>query len=341
MNRLFFLQICALAFVTSLLPFVTFAQGQPPLKQVQQFEFPASVKGRLDHLGIDVGGKRLFVVGEEAHTVLVFDLNTGKVIQQIAVDHPHAVLYRSDLQRIYITDEGKGALNIYDGKSYKLLKTVPLKVDTDSIGYDPATHDLYIVNGGDNAHEPFTMLSVVDTTTAQKIANIKIDGDTLEAMALEKTGNMLYLDNPAKNTVDVIDRKTNKMVAAWPVKLGKGNSTMALDEAAHRLFVGCRSGQLVVFDTQEGKELQALKIGPRADDMAFDSGSKRIYVISGGEGAVDVYRETDPGHYESLGKVSSAAGAKTGIWAPELKELFVAAPAQGAGSGKVFVYAAE
>jgi DNA-binding beta-propeller fold protein YncE len=321
--------------------FATFAQGQAPLKRVQELPFPASVKGRLDHLGIDVGGKRLFVVGEEAHTVLVFDLNTGKVIKQIAIDHPHAVLYRSDLQRIYITDEGKGALNIYDGKDYKLLKTVALKVDADSIGYDPATHDLYIVNGGDNAHETFTMLSVVDTTAGKKLADIKIDGDTLEAMALEKMGTMLYLDNPAKNTVDVIDRKTNKMVAAWPVELGKGNSTMALDELAHRLFVGCRNGQLVVFDTQNGKELQALPIGPRADDMAFDSGSKRIYVISGGEGVVGVYKEKDPDHYQSLGKVSSAPGAKTGLWVSELNRLFVAAPAQGSSSGKVYVYEPE
>ena len=75
------------------------AQSQPPLKRVQEFKFPASVKGRLDHLGIDTEGKRLFVVGEEAHTVLVFDLNTGKVIQQIAIDHPHAVLVRNDLHR--------------------------------------------------------------------------------------------------------------------------------------------------------------------------------------------------------------------------------------------------
>jgi DNA-binding beta-propeller fold protein YncE len=316
-----------------------FGQNQPPpLKQVGEFQFPAGVKGRLDHLGIDIEGKRLFVVGEEAHTVLVFDLNTGNVLQQIAIDHPHAVLYRNDLQRIYITDEGKGAVNVYDGKTYKLLQTVPLKVDADSIGYDPATHNLYAVNGGDNAHEPFTMLSVVDTTGAQKLADIKIDGDTLEAMALEKMGNKLYLDNPAKNAVDVIDRKTNKMIAAWPVKLGKDNSTMALDEPAHRLFVGCRVGQLVVIDTQTGKELQALKIGPRADDLAFDVASKRIYAISGGEGAVDVYRESSPDHYEMLGKVTSAPGAKTGLWVPELKRLFVAAPAQGTVSGAVRVY---
>src|SRR5580704_6841053 len=214
------------------------AQTSAPLKLATKYEMPASVKGRFDHLGIDLSGNRLFVVGEEAQQVLVFDLAAGKFIRAIRVDHPHAVLYREDLNRIYITDEGKGVVNIYDGKNYDLVKAVPLKVDTDSIGYDPATHYLYVDNGGDNAHETFTMLSVVDTTAGTKLADIKIDGDTLEAMALEKMGNRLFLNNPAKNEVEVIDRKTNKVTATWPLKMGKDNATMALDEPAHRLFVG-------------------------------------------------------------------------------------------------------
>jgi DNA-binding beta-propeller fold protein YncE len=314
------------------------AQNSAPLKLAAKYDMPASVKGRFDHLGIDIGGKRLFVVGEEAQQVLVFDLADGKFVRAIKVDHPHAVLYREDLQRIYITDEGKGVLNIYDGKTYDLVKAVTLKVDTDSIGYDPATHYLYIDNGGDNAHETFTMLSVVDTTAATKLADIKVDGDTLEAMSLEKSGDKLFLNNPAKNEVEVIDRKTNKIAAVWPVKLGKGNSTMALDEPAHRLFVGCRSGAIVVFDSQAGKELQALPLGKGVDDLMFDPASKRIYATSGGTGEVDVYKETDPDHYQSLGNIPSGAGAKTGLLVPQLARLFVAVPPKGATPAQVYVY---
>ena len=67
------------------------AQTAAPLKLATKYEMPASVKGRFDHLGIDIGGNRLFVVGEEAQQVLVFDLATGKFIRAIKVDHPHAV----------------------------------------------------------------------------------------------------------------------------------------------------------------------------------------------------------------------------------------------------------
>jgi DNA-binding beta-propeller fold protein YncE len=314
------------------------AQGAAPLKLTAKYDMPASVKGRFDHLGIDGSGNRLFVVGEEAQQVLVFDLTTGKFIRAISVDHPHAVLYREDLNRIYITDEGKGVLNIYDGKTYDLVKTVSLKVDTDSIGYDPATHYLYIDNGGDNAHETFTMLSVVDTTAGTKLADIKIDGDTLEAMALEKSGDRLFLNNPAKNEVEVIDRKTNKLVTSWPVKLGKGNATMALDESVHRLFVGCRSGAIVIFDSQTGKELQALPVGKGVDDLMFDPASKRIYATSGGTGAVDVYKETDSDHYQSLGNIPSGPGGKTGLLVPQLARLFVPVPPRGTAPGQVYVY---
>ena len=130
-----------------------FAQNAAPLKLATKYEIPASVKGRFDHLAIDTAGNRLFVVAEEGGQVLVFDLGSGKIVHTIKSPHPHAVLVRNDLSRIYVTDEDKGAVNIYDGKTYDLLKSVALKVDTDSIGYDPATHDLYAVNGGDNAHE--------------------------------------------------------------------------------------------------------------------------------------------------------------------------------------------
>ena len=314
------------------------AQTVAPLKLTTKYDMPAAVKGRFDHLGIDMGGNRLFVVGEEAQQVLVFDLSTGKFIRAIKVDHPHAVLYREDLNQIYITDEGKGVLNIYDGKTYEPLKTVALKVDADSIGYDPATHNLYIVNGGDNAHEKFTMLSVVDTTAGTKLADIKVDGDTLEAMALEKSGDKLFLNNPAKNEVEVIDRKANKLVTSWPVKLGKDNATMALDESAHRLFVGCRTGAIVIFDSQTGKELQTVPVGKGVDDLMFDPASKRIYATSGGTGQVNVYQETDPDHYQSLGNVPSGPGAKTGLFVPQLGRLFVPVPPRGGTPGEVYVY---
>ena len=200
------------------------AYSQQALRPVANFLMPASVHGRFDHLGIDQKGSRLFVAAESAHQVLVFDLKSGKYLRSITdIEIPHAIFVREDLNRIYMGDGGSGALKVYDGRTYALLKAIPLKVDADSIGYDPATHFLYVDNGGGDAHETFSMLSIVDTTHNLRVADVKIDGDTLEAIAIEKSTDKMYVNNAAKNEVTELDRKDRSVAASWPVKLGKRN----------------------------------------------------------------------------------------------------------------------
>ncbi|MFZ0213936.1 MAG: YncE family protein [Candidatus Acidiferrales bacterium] len=318
----------------------TAARAAAPLKLIAKYQMPADVKGRFDHLGVDVRANRLFLAAESAHEVLVFNLGTGKFIRAITgIGIPHAIFVREDLNRIFITDGGAGEVKMYDGKTYRLLGAAKLKVDTDSIGYDPATHYLYVDNGGGDAHETFSMLSVIDTNSGSKVADIKIDGDTLEAMALESGSAKLYVNNPAKSEVDVVDRKTRQLLASWPVTMGKRNVAMALDEPSHRLFVACRSGVIVVFDTETGKELQALPISTGVDDLIFNSQTKRIYASCGsGAGALYVYHENDPDHYNLLGQVVSAPGGKNEVLAASLGRLFITVPPQGTAPGAAYEY---
>jgi DNA-binding beta-propeller fold protein YncE len=315
------------------------AHAQEPLRPVAKFVMPAAVQGKFDHLGIDYKGGRLFVAAESAHQVLVFDLKSGKYLRAIeGLQIPHAIFVREDLNRIYITDGGPGALKVYDGTSYALLKTIPLKVDADSVGYDPATHRLYIDDGGGDAHESFSMLSVVDTTRAEKIADVKIDGDTLEAMAIDPAGDRMYVNDAAKNTIVELNRKDNSIVATWPVKLGKRNVPMALDEAGHRLFVGTRSGSISIFDTQTGKELSSLPIGTGIDDLAYDAASKRLYAPCGGDGLIYVYQQRAKDQYSLIGKVPSGPGGKNALLSKSLGRYFVIVPPQGSTPGAVYAY---
>jgi DNA-binding beta-propeller fold protein YncE len=319
---------------------LTFASGEPPLKLVAKYKMPATVKGRFDHLGVDLRGNRLFLAAESAHQVLVFDLRTGEYLRSIPnVQIPHAIFVREDLNRIYVTDGGAGAVEIFDGKTYGLIDSVQLKVDSDSIGYDPATHDLYVDNGGGDVHESFSMLSVVNTTRGAKLADIPIDGETLEAMALAKSSPLLYVNNPAKNLIDVVNRDTGKVVATWPVTLCKRNVAMAFDEAGRRLFTACRSGAISVFDSETGKELQAFPIPSGVDDLVFDSATKRLYAAcSGNSGSLAVYQEDSPDHYTSLGLVPASVGAKNEVFVPESHRLYVTVPPSETAPGEVYVY---
>lgn len=316
------------------------AQQTPPLKLVQTIHLP-NVKGGLSHFGLDLKGNRLFATLQKEKSVQVFDLRTMKLVQTIGgFEQPYTVFYREDVDRIYVTDENGGTLKIFDGTTYAPIKSVKLLLDAESIAYDPANHYLYIANGGADEHQSYAFISIVDTDAGEKVGDIKIDSDSLKDIVVEKSGPKMYVNNRGKNQVDVIDRKTRALIASWPITLGRGNVPMAFDEAHHRLFVGCRNGQIIIFDTQSGKELQALPIGEGVDDLAFDSLSKRIYAASGGAGgSVDVYEQTDRDHYKSLGKIPSEPGAREGRLAPDRGQYFVAVPQHENTEAEILVFA--
>ena len=315
----------------------TRAQDPAPLKLVQTFKLSSDIKGNFDHFAIDVKTNRLFATPEGYKAVLVFDVQSGKLIHTIrGIEKPHAILDREDVHRLYVTDGEAGELKIFDSTNYELLSTVKLLLDADSIGYDPETKLLYIDNGGGDVHETYSMISVVDTTSGKKVADMKVDGDTLEAMRLEKSSPRMYVNNKAKNQVEVIDRNKREIVASWPVTKSKTNVAMALDEANHRLFIACRAGDIVVFDATSGKELMALPITKVVDDLIYDGASRRLYASA--DGNVHVYEQSDPDHYKLLAKVPTGPLGRTSLLVPELNRYFVAVPQHGTENAEILVF---
>jgi DNA-binding beta-propeller fold protein YncE len=287
------------------------------------------IQTRFDHFGVDLANHRLFATAEDQHEVLVLDLNTAEKVAEIhGVAKPHAILYRADLDAIYVTDGEDGAVKVFDGKSYKLIQSIKLARDADSIGYDAARKYLYVVNGGKDEGQKYSFLSVIDTTQRRKIAELRLDGETLEAMYLDIWRPRMYVNNASGNSVVVVDRWKNAVTATWPVTMGQHNVAMAADEQRQRLFVGCRSGQLVVFDSNTGKELQALPIPEGVDDMYFDLASLRLYVVGGG--VITVFEEDDADHYTRMAPATTAGKAKTGSLVPAVNRYFAAVPSSGA-----------
>jgi len=326
-----------LAIMLAALGVWTPAQESAPLKLVQTIKLAPDIKGNFDHFAIDLKTNRLFATPEGYKSVLVFDVKSGKLIHTIrGIEKPHAILYREDLHHLYVTDGEAGELKVYDSTNYALLSTIKLLLDADSIGYDPATKLLYIDNGGGDVHETYSMISVVDTTAGKKVADMRVDGDTLEAMRLEESSPKIYVNNKAKSQVEVIDRNKREIVASWPVTKGKTNVAMALDEVNHRLFVACRSGDIVLFDTSSGKELSALPITKGVDDLVYDAGNRRLYASA--DGNADVYEQTDPDNYKLLGKVPTGSMGRTSLLVPALKRYFVAVPQHGTKSAEILVF---
>jgi DNA-binding beta-propeller fold protein YncE len=340
-----------------------FAEDAPPLKLAQTIELKdirstqpdvsaaelaknltttriVGVPNHFDHLTPDLKNDRLFVVPEDNKTIEVYNIRTGKFVHSIkGIGVGHSVVYRADIDRIFVTDGSDGDLKIFNGTTYALLKTVKLLADSDATGYDPNTHYLYIADGGLDAKLAYTFLEIVNTDTGEKVGQIKIDSNRLEAMAVEKSGSRLFLNMTEKNSIGVIDRKKNVVAAVWPLTC-KVNASVTLDEKNHRLFAACRDGNLNVLDSDTGKVLQNLSIGTGVDDMVFDPASRRIYVTPG-DGFVDVFKQIDADHYKPLGKVATGPLGKTGLLVPSLNKYFVAVPPHGDTCAEVLVFAVQ
>lgn len=331
------------AIAACLFPFVpnTIAVTKPPapLILIHRFKLPGYVIGRFDHFGVDLAGNRLFLAAESIHEVLVLNLKTGTVIHRMSnIDIPHAIVYREAGNQIYVTDGGAGSLRVFDGKSYRLIKSIKLQRDADSVAYDQTMRYLYIVNGGEDAHQETSLVSVIDTNTDTKVGEVTIDSPHVEAMAVDSASSRLYVNNTGKNRIDVVDREKYRFITSWPVTLCKQNVPVALDKANNRLFVGCRSGGISVVDTQTGKEIQGLPIGKGVDDLTFDPKDKRIYASCGTDGRVYVFQQTSADNYEPLGSVASGPGARNSRYIASLHELYVSVPAHQGSTAEILVF---
>ena len=135
MKKYFFVLAIFLA-----LPTLSPSQDEAPLKLVQSIKLPGLKEGDFDHFAADRSGNRLFLAAEKNAAVEVLDLQTNKVIRTITgLEEPHSMLYRADLNKLFVVDGGAAEVKMYDGKSYKYLRAIKLEDDCDSSTYDPTT----------------------------------------------------------------------------------------------------------------------------------------------------------------------------------------------------------
>ena len=309
-----------------------YGQGNGALKLVQTIPIPG-VEGRIDHLAVDIKGQRVFVAALGNNTVEVVDLAQGKRTRSITgLREPQGIIYLPDLDRVVVANGDDGTVRTFDAKSFMAISTLMLGGDADNVRYDSATGRIVVgyANGA---------LGFVDPKAHKVISSIKLSGHP-ESFQLEKSRPRIYVNVPNANHIAVIDGSRQAVITTWPVGQFRANFPMALDEAHHRLFVGTRNpAKLVIFDTESGKQITALDISGDTDDVFFDQENKRIYV-SAGEGYVDVFTQTDQDHYQPISKISTASGARTSLFVPELRRLFVAVPHRGAQEPAIRVYEA-
>lgn len=308
-----------------------FARSAPAQSLVLDriIELP-EVRGRLDHLDMDIEGNRLFLAALGAGSLEVIDLGAAKRVARIApLGEPQGVAYLSRWHRFVVASGGSGRLDAYDAIGSPAVASVADLDDADNLRFDAAANQLFLGYG--------RTLAVLDPQTLHIVRRWTLAGHP-EAFAIERSGRYVYVNVPSTSHIAVVDRRSDRIAATWPITGASGNFAMALDPSSHRLFVATRRPALLLaYDTEKGKRIGELPICADADDLFFDSARRQIYAVCG-EGKVDVIRQRDPDHYELIEQIATAPAARTGLFVPGRSTLFVAAPARPGLSASVRVY---
>lgn len=305
------------------------AEEKTPLRLVQTIPLPG-VEGRFDHFAVDVKAKRLCVAALGNDTLEVISLEDGKVAGKVTgLNEPQGVLVVPGTGEIAVASGKDGTLKVFDGASLKLLHTIVVGDDADNVRFDAATKQVYV--GCEK------WLAVVDSVKWTKVAGIPLEAHA-ESFQLEKGGKRIFANVPDAKHIAVVDREKGAVTAKWTLDGAAANFPMALDEAHHRLLVGCRKpAKIIALDTESGKQTASVDCSGDMDDIFYDAASKRVYA-SCGEGFIDVFDQVDPDHLKRIAKVATAPGARTSLLVPELKSLYLAVPHRGGQKAEVRVY---
>src|SRR3989441_9660952 len=302
-----------------------------PLQLIQRIPVPG-VTGRIDHFAAYPKRRLLIFAALGNNSLEIVNTFEGKVVQSIkGLEEPQGVVYVPEFDKIFVANAGNGTVNVYDGKTYALRKSIALgeESDTDNLRWDEASKRVFVgLVGG---------VAMIDAATEAHVdKDLKGSGGHSESFQLEKKGSRVFVNVPDDGSVvNVIDRKTGALTK-WELNGARANYPMALDEDDHRLFVVTRRPPLlVVLDTDTGKEVARVPVGGSSDDVYFDAERKRIYAL-GGEGFISVIQQNDPNHYALRTNIPTTVGVRTGIFFGT--SLYVGVPATGLEPAQIWNY---
>ncbi len=306
------------------------ASPPPPLRAAGSI--PLHVSGRIDHFAVDVKGQRLFVAALGNNTVEIISLKTNTVTGAIkGLRGPQGIAYLPEQNRLVVANRDDGTIRFYDADSLQQLQVLNKLSDADNVRYDAVSKNV-VVGYGDGAIGLFT-------PDAKQLGEVLLESHP-ESFQLQRKGTHIFVNMPQAKNIAVVDRVRKAVVRLWPLESGSANFAMALDEANERVFVACRKpAKLLTLNMVSGLQVDERITAGDIDDIFYDAARKRLYAI-GGEGKIDVVSQKDADHYEPLGTIPTAGGARTGLFVPELNRLYIAVPARGNQSAEIRIFEA-
>jgi YVTN family beta-propeller protein len=288
------------------------------------------VRGRIDHMAIDLKRQRLFVAELGNDSVGIIDLANRQFIHRITgLREPQGVGYEPSTDMLYVANAGDGSVRLFEGSDYKTTGRIELGSDADNIRVDALSNRVFIGYGSGG-------LAVIDPATRSKIGDISLKAHP-EAFQIEPSTSQIFVNVPDAHGIAVVDRTSHKQIAEWPIRDRGANFPMALDSVLHRVLVIFRApAELGVFSVTDGKLIATIETCGDADDVFVDPRRNRVYV-SCGAGFLDVL-EPNGAAYRRITRMPTISGARTSLFVPELDRLLVAVRARPEAPAAVWVF---
>jgi DNA-binding beta-propeller fold protein YncE len=287
--------------------------------KVEKFDIKG--EGGTDYVAVESATGRVFV--SRATHMMVVDGATGKVLGDIP-DTPgvHGAGIVTKAGHGFTTNGGDQTVTMFDLKTLAVIKKITVGPGLDGIMYDEPDNKIILTN-----HSTPGTLMALDPGTGDIVATVELEDNSPEGAAADGKGH-IFVNNERKNTMQVIDVKTWKTTASWPLAPCEGPTGIAYDKASNRVFSGCNRTSVVV-DPATGKVVATVPNGTRVDALGWDPSRKLIYIPNGGEGNVTVVHQDAPDKYSVVATVTTSPGAKTITVDPKTHKAYLFQPERG------------
>ena len=258
-----------------------------------------------DYITADTQGRRLYV--PHGVEVVVLDLDSGAIVGKISgLNDVHGVAIAREFGRGFIDATDPGSVTIFDLKTLAVIDKVRVGDDPNGIIYDPYTKRIFTADRGSKR------LSAIDAKTGKVVAQADNLGGRTEHLAADEAGHV-FLNMQDRNTTLKIDAQTLKVLETWSTAPCEQPSSMDMDRAHQRIFLGCRAaGMMAVMDATSGKIVDTNPIGTGVDALEFDPQRALIFFSTGGgDGILSIFHEDTPDKYTLVQTVKTLPGART------------------------------
>jgi len=288
------------------------------------------VRGRIDHMAVDLKRQRLFVAELGNDSVGIVDLQKRELIRELpGLKAPQGVGYEPTTDMLYVANAGDGSLRLFEGGDYKTTGRIELGGDADNIRVDAAAKRVFIGYGSGG-------LALIDPSTRNKVGDISLRAHP-ESFQIDPDTSQIFVNVPDARGIAVVDRVSEKQIAKWPMANRSANFPMALDHVHRRILVTFRApAELGVFSMTDGKLVATIDTCGDADDLFIDPRRARVYV-SCGAGFLDVL-EAKEATYRRIARIPTVSGARTSLFIPEMDRLVVAVRASSREPAAIWVY---